>query len=90
MDLETNLMEQYAEFLDEKGTQIIDLCTYLERMMDIARQCMDQVSGLNATKRLLDDLENIKRLVPISDEASKRLVRAKKLIEDATHIFDRR
>jgi len=53
----------------------------------VAVQCMDQQSGRGAAQRLAQNLENIKANVPISDDASKRLILSKKHVIDAGNVF---
>lgn len=89
MNVDTQKMEEYAEFLEENSRKIIDLCNKLEENLIIAVQCMDQQSGRSAAQRLAQNLEKIKSNVPISDDASKRLVLSKKYIDNARHVFGR-
>lgn len=87
MNVNTELMAQYAEFLSEKSLQIINLCNQIEGMIGIAVQCMDQQSGRGAANRLTQNMENIKANVPIGEDASKRLVLSRKRVEDAGRVF---
>ena len=89
MNVNTQKMEEYAEFLEENSRKIIDLCNKLEECLVIAVQCMDQQSGRSAAQRMAQNLENIKNNVPINEEASKRLVLSKKYIDSASQIFGR-
>lgn len=89
MNVDIQKMEEYAEFLEENSRKIIDLCNKLEENLIIAVQCMDQQSGRSAAQRLAQNLEKIKSNVPISDDASKRLVLSKKYIDNAGHVFGR-
>lgn len=89
MNLNTQKMEEYAEFLEENSRKIIALCNKLEESLVIAVQCMDQQSGRSAAQRMAQNLENIKNNVPISDDASKRLVLSKKYVDSASHVFGR-
>lgn len=89
MNVNTQKMEEYAEFLDENSRKIIALCNKLEESLVIAVQCMDQQSGRSAAQRMAQNLENIKKIVSISDDASKRLVLSKKYVDSAGHVFGR-
>lgn len=89
MNVNTQKMEEYAEFLEENSRKIIALCNKLEESLVIAVQCMDQQSGRSAAQRMAQNLENIKSNVPISDDASKRLVLSKKYVDSAGHVFGR-
>lgn len=89
MNVNTQKMEEYAEFLEENSRKIITLCNKLEESLVIAVQCMDQQSGRSAAQRIAQNLENIKNNVPISDDASKRLVLSKKYVDSAGHVFGR-
>ena len=89
MNVNTQKMEEYAEFLEENSRKIITLCNKLEESLVIAVQCMDQQSGRSAAQRMAQNLENIKNNVPISDDASKRLVLSKKYVDSAGHGFGR-
>lgn len=89
MNVNTQKMEEYAEFLEENSRKIIALCNKLEESLVIAVQCMDQQSGRSAAQRMAQNLENIKNNVPISDDASKRLVLSKKYVDGAGRIFGR-
>ena len=89
MNVDTVKMSEYAEFLDENSQKIIALCTKIEECLIIAVQCMDQQSGRGAAQRMAQNLENIKNNVPISDDASKRLVLSKKYIDSAGTVFGR-
>ena len=89
MNVNTQKMEEYAEFLEENSRKIITLCNKLEESLVVAVQCMDQQSGRSAAQRMAQNLENIKNNVPISDDASKRLVLSKKYVDSACHVFGR-
>lgn len=89
MNVNTQKMEEYAEFLEENSRRIIALCNKLGESLVIAVQCMDQRSGRSAAQRMAQNLENIKNNVPISDEASKRLILSKKYVDSAGHVFGR-
>lgn len=89
MNVNTQKMEEYAEFLEENSRKIIALCNKLEESLVIAVQCMDQHSGRSAAQRMAQNLENIKNNVPISDDASKRLVLSKKYVDGAGRVFGR-
>lgn len=89
MNVNTQKMEEYAEFLEENSRKIIALCNKLEESLVIAVQCMDQQSGRSAAQRMARNLENIKNNVPINDDASKRLVLSKKYVDSAGHVFGR-
>ena len=64
MNVNTQKMEEYAEFLEENSRKIIDLCNKLGESLVIAVQCMDQQSGRSAAQRMAQNLENIKKPVP--------------------------
>ena len=89
MNVNTQKMEEYAEFLEENSRKIIELCNKLEESLVMAVQCMDQQSGRSAAQRMAQNLENIKNNVPISDEASRRLILSKKHVDSAGQIFGR-
>ena len=89
MNVNTDKMTEYAEFLDENSKKIIALCNEIEKALLMAVQCMDQQSGRGAAQRLAQNLENIKNNVPVSDDASRRLVLSKKYIDSAGAIFGR-
>ena len=89
MNVETTKMSEYAEFLDENSRKIIALCTNIEQCLEMAVQCMDQESGQGAAQRMSQNMENIKSNVPISDDASKRLVLSRKYVDSAGSVFGR-
>lgn len=89
MNVNTQMMSEYAEFLEENSRKIIQLCSQIEECLSMATQCMDQVSGLHAAQRMIQNLENIKNNVPVSNDASARLVKSKKFIDDAGSVFGR-
>lgn len=89
MNVNTQKMEEYAEFLEENSRKIIELCNKLEESLVMAVQCMDQESGRSAAQRMAQNLENIKNNVPISEDASKRLILSKKHIDSAGQVFGR-
>lgn len=80
MNVNTQKMEEYAEFLEENSRKIIVLCNKLEESLVMVVQCMDQQSGRSAAQRMAQNLENIKNNVPISDDASKRLILSKNML----------
>lgn len=87
MNVNTEMMQRYADFLEDKSRQIIALCNALNTNLSVARQCMDQSSGQNAATRMNQNIENIKRSVPVADSAAKRLVLSKKHVIGATQVF---
>ena len=87
MNVNTDKMQEYATFLDETSRQIVSLCEKIEEGLLIAIQCMDQQSGRAAAVRLGQNIDNIKKNVPISDDASNRLKLAKKYIDSAGRVF---
>ena len=89
MNVDTMKMAEYADFLEENSRKIVDLCNRIEELLNIAVQCMDQNSGRAAAQRMAQNLESIKSNVPISDDASERLAKAKTLIDEATNVFRR-
>lgn len=89
MNVDTGKMTEYADFLDKTSRKIVLLCTKIEESLIMAVQCMDQQSGRGAVQRMAHNLENIKNNVPISDDASKRLVLSKKHINNAGNVFGR-
>ena len=89
MNVNTQKMEEYAEFLEENSRKIIVLCNKLEESLVMAVQCMDQQSGRSAAQRMAQNLENIKSNVPISDDACKRLILSKKYVNSAGQVFGR-
>lgn len=89
MNVNTQKMEEYAVFLEENSRKIIELCNKLEESLIMAVQCMDQQSGRSAVQRMAQNLENIKNNVPISNDASRRLILSKKYIDSAGQVFGR-
>ena len=89
MNVNTQKMEEYADFLEENSRNIVNLCNELERCLTIAVQCMDQDSGHAAALRMAENIENIKNNVPISNDAAKRLQLSRKYIHSATNVFRR-
>lgn len=89
MEVNTVLMEQYARFLEEKSRQIVALCNQLGANLAVANQCMDQNSGRAAAARMAQNIENVKKSVPISDDAAKRLILSKKYVDSAGRVFGR-
>ena len=89
MNVDTSLMAQYAQFLEEKSSSIVNLCNQLGECLTIAVQCMDQQSGRAAAQRMAQNIENVKSNVPMADDASKRLILSMKHVENATHVFGR-
>lgn len=87
MELNRGLMSQYAEFLEENTRQIVELCNNVQEALAIARHCLDQSSGVVAAAELYNNMENIRKAVPIEDNAIKRLVLAKKYSMDAENVF---
>lgn len=87
MNVNTQLMMQYAEFLENKSREIQGLCTEVEQLMQVAVQCMDQQSGHNAAARLAQNMENIRANVPVSDDAAKRLILSKHMVDGAMNVF---
>lgn len=87
MNVDTGKMTEYADFLDETSRKIVALCSKIEESLIMAVQCMDQQSGRRAAQRMAQNLENIKNNVPISDDASKRLVLSKKHVDSAGTVF---
>ena len=89
MNLNTDLMDAYAQFLEDHSREIINLCGQLEECLNIAVQCMDQQSGLAAAARMARNIENVRKNVPMSDDACKRLVLARRQVDSATQVFGR-
>ena len=89
MNVDTSAMAQYADFLESHSHAIVSLCNQLEECLVIAIQCMDQQSGQGAAYRMGQNLENIKRSVPMADDACKRLILSLKHIDSATQVFGR-
>ena len=89
MNVNTQKMEEYASFLEENSRNIIALCNKIEECLTIAVQCMDQQSGRGAAQRMAQNLENIKKNVPVSDDAGKRLILSKKYVDSAGQVFGR-
>ena len=87
MNVNIDLMQRYADFLGDKSRQIVALCNALNTNLSVARQCMDQSSGQNAATRMNQNIDNIKKSVPVADDASKRLVLSKKHVISATQVF---
>ncbi len=89
MNVDTSLMAQYAQFLEEKSSSIVNLCNQLGECLTIAVQCMDQQSGRAAAQRMAQNVENVKNNVPMADDASKRLILSLKHVNSATQVFGR-
>ena len=89
MNVNTELMGRYAEFLEDHSRQIVSLCQQLENCLTIAVQCMDQQSGRAAALRMAQNVENIKNNVPMADDACQRLILSKTHVEGATMVFRR-
>lgn len=89
MNVNTVKMEDYAAFLADNSTQIKNLCASLQDKLAIATQCMDQDSGRAAAQRMSASIERLAANVPISDDASQRLIKSKKYIDSAHGIFGR-
>ena len=87
MDVNTEMMRQYAEFLEQWSNSIIILCNNMESLMPVAVQCMDQQSGREAAVRMYQNMEDVKANVPISDDAVQRLIKTLKIINDAGNVF---
>ena len=87
MELNPQLMGQYAEFLEEFSAQITALCHQMEQLGYTASQCMDQVAGLQACKALMTNMENIIANVPVADDACQRLILAMKRVAAAQQTF---
>lgn len=87
MNVNTQLMAQYADFLENKSREIQELCVQVEQLMQVAVQCMDQQSGRQAAARLAQNMENIRANVPISDDAAKRLLLSKRMVDGAMNVF---
>lgn len=87
MNVDTGRMKEYADFMEEQSSKIINLCDQIEQSIGETIQYMDQVSGLNAAKNLMENMENIKACVQFSDNTCQKLVHAKMLIEDAGSVF---
>lgn len=87
MNVDTGKMQAYADFLEDKSANIIELCNRIEENLMVAVQCMDQQSGRGAAQRLAQNLDNIKASVPISDDACKRLILSLKHVNNAGNVF---
>lgn len=87
MNLNTALMAQYAQFLEEHSRSITALCGQLEERLSIAVQCMDQQSGRGAAARMVKNIENVKASTPLSDDACSRLLSSMKRVGEAGQIF---
>lgn len=89
MNVNTTKMVEYANFLEENSRNIIALCTSLEGKLSVAAHLMDSESGRAAGLRMAANIENIKKNVPISNDACKRLLLSKKYIDSARQVFGR-
>lgn len=87
MNLNMGSMREYVDFLEESSRRIVQLCEELEVNLGEAIQYMDQPSGLYASKRLLQNIENIKKSVPMNDETVKKLVLTMRRVQDAQNVF---
>lgn len=87
MNLNTEGMQQYAEFLENNSNNIKEVCATLQEYIQMARQCMDHESGIGASQRMESNIENIIKNVPINDDACKRLVLSLKYVRDAGNVF---
>lgn len=89
MNVDTQKMSEYADFLEESSRRVVALCQKLETNLAVAVQCMDQQSGRLAAQRMAQNLETIRNSVPINDDAVQRLTLARKYIQNAGNIFGR-
>lgn len=87
MELDTTQIKAYADFLEENSRQIVSVCSSLEGSLSEALNFMDQKSALMATRRMVGNIENIKKSVPISDDACKRLILVLRRIQNAQDTF---
>lgn len=87
MNVNTEKMVEYANFLETNSRNIINLCNEIEQALAIAVQCMDQQSGRGAAQRMAQNMENIKNNVPLSDDACQRLVLSKRYVDSAGQVF---
>lgn len=87
MNLNTIYMHEYADFLEEHSNKILSVCEEIEEYIQIAVKCMDQESGHNAARRMLQNIEAIKANIPTNQESCKRLVKALKYVNDAGNIW---
>ncbi|MBR5093462.1 MAG: hypothetical protein IK095_00070 [Oscillospiraceae bacterium] len=83
MNVDPELMQQYADYMEECSGRIQRLCTEVENCVSMASQCMDSVGGLAASKRLLQSMETIRANIAWAEDACKRLVLSKKHVIDA-------
>ena len=88
MELDPELMGQYADFLEEFSEHITGLCRQMEELSTTASQCMDQLTGLKACRSLIDNMENIIANVPVADDACQRLILAIRRIAAAREVFE--
>lgn len=87
MNVNTEKMTEYAEFLNTSNQEIINICNQIGEKLAIAIQCMDQESGRAAAHRMAVNLDNIMKTIPLNNNASERLVLSKKLIDNARNVF---
>ena len=89
MTIETEQARRCAETLENNSRAIIQLCNDIEEMLSVAVQCMDSEGGRAAAARMNQNMENIKRSVPVEDDACKRLILALKQIAETSRTFGR-
>ena len=89
MELDTARMREYQEFLEDHTSKIETICMEMDEYIQIAAQCMDPESGRGAAQRMMQNIENIRKNIPISDGVSKRLTMGLKGIDEAKNIFGR-
>ncbi len=87
MELNDGQMRAYIDFLDENSQSIKTLCSELQELIAIAKQCMDQENGPRAAASLSNNIETINQSVPANDDAVKTLVLTLKKINDARKVF---
>lgn len=87
MELDTEKIKEYASFLEENSREIVSLCNQLENSLSNALNYMDQKTALMATRRIVGNMEAIKKCVPLNDEECKRLILVLKLIQNAQDTF---
>lgn len=89
MNVDTERMQEYSDYMADCSRQILELCTGVEECLSLALSCMDSSSGAKAARRLTQNIENIRANIKWTDDTCKRLVLAKKQVIDAGNVMGR-
>lgn len=89
VDRDTQLMDQYATYLDEWVTAVTSVCQRLHQNAGVAVQCVDSASAARAVARLDGSIENIEKALPVTTGTARKLVRARRYLDEARDVFRR-